>query len=133
MKLRLLCVLLLCVFISGCSSIINLPSGLIRLSALQSQSRSLADDLRIINSNAIVNRGDFGFITIQGRPQTRYRITTSFRRGNRIIPVNQWRVTGSNGQATFNWVVDPETTPGTYPAIISGVGRSLNTYHTVNP
>lgn len=133
MKLILLCMIFICEFLSGCSSKINMPPGLVRLSSVQSQPQELAGSLSIINSSTAVNRGGFGFITIQGRPGTRYKITTSYRNGNRIISVNQWRITDSNGQATFNWVVGPETVPGTYPAIIYGGGRSINTYHTVNP
>lgn len=133
MKVKLLCMIFICIFLSGCSSIINMTHGIVRLSSVQSGLQSLPSDLSIINSSTVVNRGGFGFITIQGRPETRYRITTSYKKGNRIISVNQWRITDSNGQATFNWVVGPETVPGTYPAIIYGGGRSINTYHTVNP
>lgn len=133
MKYSLLYILFLSIFISGCNNKNDLMSKLVKLSATQTQSQNIVDDLKIINSKAIVNRGDFGFITIQGRPETKYRITTSFNKGNRVVSVNQWRVTGVNGLATFNWVVDSETIPGTYTAVISGGGKKLNTYHTVNP
>jgi hypothetical protein len=133
MRYRLFYILLLCIFISGCSSRIDLISLLTKFSTIQTQSQTIADDLKIINSKAIVNHGEFGFITIQGRPETKYKITTSFKKSNRVVSVTQWRVTGINGQATFNWFVDSETLPGTYSATISGGGKSLNTYHTVNP
>ena len=133
MKLRLLCMILICMFLSGCRSKTNMPSIFGRLSSMQYTTQGLPGDISIINSNTAVNRGDFGFITIQAQPGTRYRITTSYKKGSRIVSVNQWRITDSKGQATFNWVVSPETVPGTYPAIIYGGGRSINTYHTVNP
>jgi hypothetical protein len=132
-KYRLLYILLLCLFISGCSSKNYLISKLTRLSIVQTQSQTIVDDLKIINSKAIVNHGEFGFITIQGRSETKYKITTSFKRRNRVVSVTQWRLTGIDGQATFNWFVDSETVPGTYSATISGGGNRLNTYHTVNP
>lgn len=119
--------------ISGCSSRINLISRLNKASTIQTQSQTIVDDLKIINSKVSLRHGEFGFITIQGRPETKYKITTSFKKRSRAVSVTQWRVTGINGQATFNWFVDSETLPGTYSAIISGGGKSLNTYHTVNP
>ncbi len=133
MKYRLLYILLLSIFISGCSSKIDFTSRLTKLSTIQTQSQTIVDDLKIINSKAIVNHGESGFITIQGRPETKYKITTSFKKRNKVISVNQWRITGINGQATFNWFVDSETISGTYSAIISGGGKRLTTYHTVNP
>lgn len=133
MRYRVLCILLFSLFVLGYSNKADLVPSLTKLSAAQTQSQSIRDEIKIINSKAIVKQGDFGFITIQGLPNTKYRITTSFKRGNRIVSVNQWRATGVNGQATFNWLVDSETAPGTYPAVISGGGKRLTTYHTVNP
>ena len=133
MKCRLLFFLLLSVFLFGGSSPINLTPRLTKVSAIETQFQNIADDLTIINSKTSVRQGEFGFITIQGRPETKYRITTTFKKNRRIISVRQWRITGINGQATFNWFVDFETIPGNYSAIISGGGKRLNTYHTVSP
>lgn len=130
MKPGLLFTLLLIIFTTGCNSPI---SEINNFSSIQVQSQYVSNDLRIINSKITINRGDFGFITIEGIPQTKYRITTSFNKGGKIISVTQLRVTGPNGQATFNWFVDYDTLPGTYQATISGGGKSLSIYHTVNP
>lgn len=133
MKCRLLYFLLLSIFLFGGSSPINLTPGLTKVLAIETQSHSIADELIIINSSASVRPGEFGFITIQGRPETKYRITTTFKKNKRVVFVRQCRVTGINGQATFNWFVDSETIPGTYSALISGGGKRVNIYHTVHP
>ena len=39
----------------------------------------------------------------------------------------------NTGVATFNWIVDMKTTPGTYAASIFGGGYTLNTTHIVLP
>lgn len=132
MKYILLCILFSCILLSGFSKI-DITPRFLKSSAVQTQSQAAAENLRIISSNANIRHGDFGFITIQGRPETEYKIATSYRRGNRVISVTQWRVTGQNGQATFNWVVDAETVPGTYSAVITGGGEQLTTYHTILP
>lgn len=131
MKYSLLCIMFFCLFTSGCANNTDFVSGLTKLSAIQAQSQLISEDLKIVNSNVSIKPGGFGFITIQGRPETKYKITTSFRKRNRLVNVTQWRVTGTDGRATFNWVVDPETAPGTYSAVISGGGKRLDTYHTV--
>lgn len=133
MRYSLLYILLFFILISGCSSEVHLISKLTELSTAQAQLQTVADDLRIINSKTNLSHGDFGFITIQGHPETKYKITTSYKRRNRVVSVTQWRITGIDGTATFNWVVDSETIPGTYSVVISGGGKRLNTYHTVNP
>lgn len=93
----------------------------------------VVDNLQIIHSSTTLRHGDAGFITIQGRPGTQYTISTSYRVGNAVISVRQMRFTGKNGQATFNWVVSPETVPGTYTGRITGDGKSMDISHTVIP
>ena len=128
---RLLCILFLCVFLMGCSTQNYLNSNGDENSSVQTQ--AAPQDLRIINSRTTLRLGEAGFITIQGEPGVRYTIKTSFRMGNHVIPVTQWRVAGTNGQATFNWVVSQETVPGTYSGTISGGGRTIQISHTVVP
>lgn len=89
--------------------------------------------ISIIRSVTDVNRGDIGFITIQGRPGVKYTIRSSFKIGNRTIPVTQWRIGDSKGFVIFNWVVGGDTVPGTYPITISGDGETINLSHTVFP
>lgn len=132
-KCRLLCILFLCLFISSCNINTDSVTKFNKLSSEQTQSQLAGNNLRIINSNTYIKHGDFGFITIEGLPKTKYKITTSFKKDQKVISVTQWRVTDVNGNATFNWIVDSETIPGTYPAVITGGGKKLDTYHTVLP
>lgn len=92
-----------------------------------------ATSLQIINSTASLKRGETGIITIQGKPNTRYTIETSYRMGGRSISIRQWRISDSSGRATFNWVVDAKTEPSTQSAVISGGGEVVETTHTVQP
>lgn len=130
---KLLYFVLCMIFIVGCSSNTSSisKSNMPQVSRLQAQSYS--NGLKIFRSNTRVHLGDMGFITIQGKPGARYTIQSSFRKGNRVISVTQWRIAGTNGQATFNWVVSTDTTPGTYSAVISGDGKKLSESHTVLP
>lgn len=89
--------------------------------------------LSITRAVTTVRKGDFGIIVIQGKANTRYRVNSSFKEGNRTIPVTQWRTTNANGVATFNWFVSEETALGTYPLTITGNGDSLQLSHTVIP
>lgn len=132
-RYRLLYVLLLCIIASGCSTKNDLISRLTKFSTIQAQSEAIGDNLTILNSKTSIRGGEFGFITIQGQPGIKYKISTLYKKGNRTLSVTQWRVTDARGQATFNWFVDSDTTPGTYSATISGGGKTINTYHTVNP
>lgn len=131
MRRRLLYTLLLCILVTGCSNKYDSVTQLNELSTVQSQ--LAINDLRIVNSQTSIRRGGIGFITVQGNPRVRYTINTSYRLNGRVINVNQWRMSGENGQVTFNWIVDPQTTPGTYSATISGGGKTLRTDHTVLP
>lgn len=103
------------------------------LPAIQTQSVMAQTPLKIISDLSIVNHRGTGLIIIQGAPRTDYIIKSSYKLGNKTIPVMQLRTTDKTGVATFNWIVSMETTPGTYNVLISGKGNTLNTTHTVLP
>ncbi|MEG1794970.1 MAG: hypothetical protein RR262_00560 [Clostridium sp.] len=101
--------------------------------ALASEIKSnVANDILIISSNTNLKIGDLGYIVMQGKPGVRYILRTSYELGDRVITVSQARGTDANGQATFNWVVEKGTSPGTHTATISGGGASINVIHTVS-
>lgn len=133
MRSKLLYVLILIIFISGCSKGIEKTYDINKLSAIEVQAEVVLESLKVIDSNTILKRGEIGYITIQGKPRTKYTLKSSFRIGNTESYVTQWRITGNSGQATFNWVVDFETVPGTHDISISGNGERVNLSHTVLP
>jgi hypothetical protein len=94
-------------------------------------SHQVAEGLRVINARNVLRKGETGIITIQGQPGKKYEIKTSYKITNRTVTVTQWRVTDSNGFATFNWVVGMDTVAGTYSGQIRGNGSSINITHTV--
>lgn len=89
--------------------------------------------IRIINSNTNLKQGDTGFFMIQALPNTRYTITTNYKRGTQIMSVSQWRRTDESGYATFDWVVGANTQPGVYTAIIRGGGTRIKTNYIILP
>jgi hypothetical protein len=133
MRGKLLYILLLCTLIAGCSSKNNFFTRLNLIPSIQSQAQLPANGLRVINSQISVRRGGTGFITVQGTAGVKYTINTTYKMGGRTYHVAQWRLAGADGQVTFNWVCEPETSPGTYPITIFGGGGTLTTTHTVLP
>lgn len=133
MKYKLLCILLFSTFTIGCSNEIDMASTTDKPATIQTQARVDQNKLRVINSQTALNRGGIGYVTIQGMPRTKYTLKSSYRVGNRLVDIIQWRITGDSGQATFNWTVSPETTPETHDIFIFGGGENLRLAHTVLP
>lgn len=133
MKIKLVSVLLLCMYIMGRNNVALATTMSNQLNTIQKQTITTQNNLRIVNSQINVKRGGVGFITIQGKPNTLYNIKTSYMLANRTISVIQWRTTNDTGVTTFNWVVSRKTMAGTYEATISGGGYMLKTSHKVEP
>lgn len=127
------CILVLTIILLGSyNTAKSTPTPIVKLlTAPQAQSVMAQNSLTIISSVSTVKHGETGAIIIQGTPRTQYSIKTSYKLGNKTIPVIQWRTTDQIGVTTFNWIVSNGTTPGTYNAIISGGGNTLTTTHTV--
>ena len=133
MKIKISCILLLGMLMLGCNNTnVEIPT-VKSLNIPQEQITIVQSNLKIINAISEVKRGGTGVIIIQGMPKTLYNIKTSYKLGNKIVPVIQWRTTDATGVATFNWIVSKNTIVGTYPATISGGGDVVNTNHTVLP
>ena len=131
MKIKVVCVLLLCMCIMGCLHTTQATTMVKELNMSQKQSIISQNNLRIINAVSNVNRGGTGVITIQGTPNTLYNIKTSYKLANKTVSVIQWRTTDATGVTTFNWIVSMETMAGIYEATISGGGYVLKTNHRV--
>ena len=130
-KTKFILLLSLCILLNY-TTVKSIPTEKL-LAVKQAQSVRLESSLKIISSISTVKRGGTGAIIIQGIPRTRYTIRTSYQLENRTIPVTQSRTTDNTGVATFNWIVDMKTTPGTYNAVINGGSDTLNTTHIVLP
>ncbi len=133
MKSKLLYILLVSTFMIGCSNKIDIASNTEKLAAIQTQGEATSANLKVVNSQTTLKHGSVGYITIQGKAKTKYTLKSSFKVGNRVVDVTQWRITGDSGQTTFNWIVSPETVPGSYNIFIYGGGEKLNLSHTVIP
>lgn len=133
MKFKLLYILLISAFMLGCSNKQDYASKVNTQLTIQTRAEVAYESLRVISSNTTLKKGDIGYITIQGKPRTKYTLRSTFQVGNRVVEVNQWRITGNDGKATFNWVVSSESHPGTRDIIIYAAGESLSLSHTVLP
>lgn len=131
MKIKVICVLFLGLSIIGYRGTTDAKSIANTVSMNQEQFEIAKNKLRIINAISNVKRGGTGIITIQGTPNTEYSIETSYKLGNKSIPVIQWRKTDVTGVTTFNWIVSMESIVGTYDATISGGGDIIKTNHRV--
>lgn len=133
MKYKLLCILLFCFLVGGYIGESKFISCINRSASVEVQVQAASPTLTIVSSQTTVRPGGTGYITIQGKPRIRYMIKSSFRIGTRLMYVTQWRTTDANGMATFNWVADSASVPGTYNISITGGGETLNLSHTVVP
>ncbi|QGU96133.1 hypothetical protein GOM49_14435 [Clostridium bovifaecis] len=133
MRNKLLYILIFSIFIAGCGKEIDKIQYVNKLSTIEVRGEVVSEILKVIDSNTTLKRGEIGYIIIQGKPRTRYTLQSSFRIGSKEQYVTQWRVTGGSGQATFNWVVDFETAPGTHDISITGNGEKIHLTHTVLP
>ena len=131
MKIKIACIFILGLCIMGYHSSIEVTPTVKALNMSQKQTIISQSHLKVINAVSTVKRGETGVITIQGKPNTKYNIKTSYKVGNRTISVIQWRTTDGIGVATFNWIVSMDTIAGTYAATIAGGDEVLNTKHTV--
>lgn len=127
MRIKSLSMVILCAIIL----VFNNPFKSVPTANDFSRLQNKAVQLRIIESKTTLKRGESGIIKIQGTPGIRYILKTSYKKGGKLIPVSQWRVTDRNGYAAFNWFVEEDTTPGTHAVTISGDGQVLNINHVV--
>lgn len=116
LKNKLLYIALFCVLLVGVSTL---------------QVKAIENTLKVIDSRTTVNRGETGYITIQGKPDTKYVIETNYKANSKIINITQTHKSGSDGIVTFKWLVGPQTESGTHSALIFGGGESITLSHTV--
>ena len=131
MKIKTKYIIILSICVLGNYNTASSMSTVKLLASEKTQSVMAQNPLNIRSSIASVKRGGAGFIIIQGRPNTRYSIRTSYKIGDKSVPILQIRTTDNTGEATFNWVVSKDTVPGTYNASIFGAGNTLNINHIV--
>jgi hypothetical protein len=123
MKFKVFCIALLFVFV--------FTLGFNYKASASKAQANVPDSIKIVSSDADLKVGDFGFVTIQGKPKTPYTIRTLYKLGDNTYSVQQMRVTDANGKCTFNWFVENGTTPGENTATITGDGQPMDITHVV--
>lgn len=132
MKLKYLIPLLITALLTGCGqNINNKGSERIEFTRIQDESTDKSDTLRVIESNTRVGHEEYASISIKGRPGETYSITSNYKWGGDSVTAFEKRRAGNDGVATWIWRVRSNTTPGTYPIIITGGGQRLETSYTV--
>jgi hypothetical protein len=118
--------LLVSVFIIRRSSLLSTAPKISNVGILGNE-----EGFKIIRAVTELKRGDKGYIALSGKKGAKYKVNTSFKRGNNYYTVKKVLIPNKNGDITLEWTVHKDTVPGTYPIIISDGKKILNLSHTV--
>jgi len=92
-----------------------------------------SDQIRILSANTTVGYEEYASISIIGKPEETYTITSRYKWGGEDVTVVEKRKANRDGVATWVWKVRSNTIPGTYPIVITGGNQRIETSYTVRP
>lgn len=87
--------------------------------------------LEITGVSSVVSPGEYAYVSIQGKPNTDYSITVTYKSGASTAEGLYTKTSDGNGNASWEWKVGTRTSSGTYPIRISGGGQSISGEFTV--
>ncbi|MBS4022985.1 MAG: MBL fold metallo-hydrolase [Dethiobacter sp.] len=87
--------------------------------------------LSVISYTETVPQGGTASITVQGKPNTQYSITVTYKSGPSKASGLETKTSGSDGKVSWTWKVGANTTPGSWPIDINGGGESVRVNFTV--
>jgi beta-lactamase superfamily II metal-dependent hydrolase len=87
--------------------------------------------LTVVSYTETVAQGGTASITIQGKANTQYSITVTYKAGPSKASGLEAKTSGANGKVTWSWKVGAKTTPGSWPIDIKGGGESVRVHFTV--
>jgi micrococcal nuclease len=93
--------------------------------------RESPSSLSVISYTENTLQGEIASITIQGKPNTEYVITVTYKSGPSQAQGLEPQTSNASGKVTWSWKVGSRTTPGPYPIEIKGGGESTKVYFTV--
>jgi len=136
MKLKFGVIILAVFLLAGCSSNINYDDkNNVEFTRLN-QENTLdvgSDQIRILSANTTVGYEEYASISIIGKPEETYTITSRYKWGGEDVTVVEKRKANRDGVATWVWKVRSNTIPGTYPIVITGGNQRIETSYTVRP
>lgn len=134
MKMRYSIIVLAIFLLTGCGQRINNNDNEnTEFTRLQLNDGVGSDVIRILKADTRVGYEEFATISIIGKPGVTYSITSNYKWGGQGVTAFEKRKANSDGVATWIWKVRSNTSPGTYPVVISGGGQKLETSYTVLP
>lgn len=87
--------------------------------------------LEITGVSSVVSPGEYAYVSIQGKPNTDYSITVTYKSGASTAEGLYTKTSDGNGNVSWEWKVGTRTSSGTYPIRISGGGQSVSCEFTV--
>lgn len=87
--------------------------------------------LTIISYTQTVAQGDTASITIQGKPNTQYTVTVTYKSGPSKAAGLDPKKSDTDGKVTWSWKVGSNTTAGFWPIDVKGGGESVRVKFTV--
>jgi len=141
MKLKFAIIFLAVLLLAGCSANINYDGNnndtnnveFTRLGQENTVGAGSSDEIRILSANTTVGYEEYASISIIGKPGETYTITSKYKWGGEDVSVFEKRTANRDGVATWVWKVRSNTTPGTYPIVITGGNQRIETSYTVLP
>ncbi|MBT9147763.1 MAG: Thermonuclease [Syntrophomonadaceae bacterium] len=87
--------------------------------------------LRIVHFTETVSQGGQASVTVQGRPNTEYSITVTYKAGPSRASGLEAKTSGADGRVQWSWTVGRLTTPGSWPIDVRGGGESVRVHFAV--
>lgn len=87
--------------------------------------------LEFTGVSSTVSPGEYAYVSIQGKPNTDYSITVTYKSGASTADGLYTKTSDSNGNVSWEWKVGTRTSSGTYPIRISGGGQTISESFTV--
>ncbi len=88
-------------------------------------------DIIIIKKPDTAHRNETVSLTIQGQPNTEYKLRVKYKSGWAEADGLGTKISDANGMITWTWMVGSRTTLGTWPIEITGDSQTLMTEFTV--
>ena len=83
--------------------------------------------LKVAKEAGTVSNGDTATLSIQGKPNTKYRITVYYFSGPSRAQGLKAAVSDDNGEVSWSWKVGTMTAEGEHRIVISGGGEKIET------
>ena len=88
--------------------------------------------LKVISLTTPVNPGEIATIVVQGKAGKQYSIVVYYKSGPSTAAGLEPEIAGADGKVSWSWKVGVRTSAGSWKITVSGDGKTVSTYITVN-